>query len=104
MAGRRIDRAEVVKVARLAGLELGEGEIDALTIDLARVLDHFRSLERIDTRDVPFASEGLSAAAPLREDVVRPGLSRDEALANAPAHEDGAFVVPRILPSGKVGG
>jgi aspartyl-tRNA(Asn)/glutamyl-tRNA(Gln) amidotransferase subunit C len=104
MAGKRIDREEVGKVARLAGLELGEDEIDRLTADLAKVLAHFGSLERLDTRDVPPASEVLSAAAPLRPDEVRPGLAHDEALANAPAHEDGAFVVPRILTPGKAGG
>ena len=42
-----------------------------------------------------------SHAVPLtnvyREDVVRPGLTQQQALAGAPAAEDGRFRVPRIL-------
>lgn len=97
MAGRRITRDEVGKVARLAGLLLDEAEADRLAADLAKVLDHFASLERLDTEGVPPASDVLTGAAPLREDAVRPGLAHDEALANAPAQEEGAFCVPRIL-------
>jgi aspartyl-tRNA(Asn)/glutamyl-tRNA(Gln) amidotransferase subunit C len=33
----------------------------------------------------------------LRDDVVRPGLVRDDALAGAPDAEAGMFRVPRIL-------
>jgi aspartyl-tRNA(Asn)/glutamyl-tRNA(Gln) amidotransferase subunit C len=33
----------------------------------------------------------------MRDDVVRPGLTQDEALAGAPATEQGRFRVPRIL-------
>jgi aspartyl-tRNA(Asn)/glutamyl-tRNA(Gln) amidotransferase subunit C len=33
----------------------------------------------------------------MRDDVVRPGLTQDEALSGAPAAEQGRFRVPRIL-------
>lgn len=104
MAGKRITRAEVVKVAQLARLELTEAEVDTLAVELGAVLDHMASLERLDTRDVPPASEALARRAPLRDDEVRVGLAPGEALANAPAHEDGAFSVPRILATGKGSG
>jgi len=99
----RITREEVVKVARLAGLSLEEVELDRLTGELGKVLDHFASLQRLDTAGVPPASDVLSGAAPLREDAVRPGLAPGDALRNAPVQEDGAFVVPRILATGKAG-
>ncbi len=35
-----------------------------------------------------------------RPDVVRPGLTQADALANAPESEDGAFVVPPIIGGG----
>jgi aspartyl-tRNA(Asn)/glutamyl-tRNA(Gln) amidotransferase subunit C len=43
----------------------------------------------------------MSHALPLtnvtRPDVVRPGLTQEQALSGAPAAEDGRFRVPRIL-------
>jgi aspartyl-tRNA(Asn)/glutamyl-tRNA(Gln) amidotransferase subunit C len=33
----------------------------------------------------------------MRADEVRPSLSQEEALANAPESEDGRFKVPRII-------
>ena len=43
----------------------------------------------------------MSHAMPLtnvfREDVVRPGLTQEQALAGAPATDEGKFLVPRIL-------
>jgi aspartyl-tRNA(Asn)/glutamyl-tRNA(Gln) amidotransferase subunit C len=33
----------------------------------------------------------------VRPDVVVPGLSREDALRNAPKQRDGAFVIPRIV-------
>jgi aspartyl-tRNA(Asn)/glutamyl-tRNA(Gln) amidotransferase subunit C len=39
----------------------------------------------------------------LRDDVVQPSLSVDEALANAPERSGGHFVVPAIL-GGEAGG
>jgi aspartyl/glutamyl-tRNA(Asn/Gln) amidotransferase C subunit len=38
------------------------------------------------------------ASAELRDDAARDGLGRDDALAQAPDHEDGLFRVPRVLP------
>lgn len=100
----RIARAEVFKVAKLARLELTEGEVDTLAVELAAVLEHMASLERLDTEGVPPASDVMTRGAPLRADEVRPGLTPAEALAGAPATEDGAFVVPRILATGKAAG
>lgn len=106
MAGPRITREQIAKVAQLARLALTEAETERLVVDLGSVLDHVASLEGVDTRDVPPATEVRLGRAPLRADEVRPGLPRDDALANAPAVEDGAFVVPRILGGGggKAGG
>ena len=99
----RITRAEVVKVAKLARLELTDAEVDTLAVELGGVLDHMASLERLDTEGVPPATDLMTRGAPLRPDEARAGLTAAEALANAPSTEDGAFVVPRIL-AGKAAG
>ena len=101
MAARGIGRDDVVKVARLARLELTEAEIEQFTSQLGAVVEHVGRLESVDTSDVPPATHVLVARAPLRADEVTPGLSHGQALQNAPAEQDGAFAVPRILGAGK---
>jgi aspartyl-tRNA(Asn)/glutamyl-tRNA(Gln) amidotransferase subunit C len=49
---------------------------------------------------VPPTAHPLPLVNVLRPDEVRPGLDRDEVLAEAPAAEDGQFRVPRILGEG----
>jgi aspartyl-tRNA(Asn)/glutamyl-tRNA(Gln) amidotransferase subunit C len=97
MAEVRISRAEVEHAARLARLALTEAEVEQLTVDLAKILDHAALVSALDTTDVPPTSHPVELVNVLRPDVVRPGLDRTEVLAEAPAAEDFRFRVPRIL-------
>ena len=93
----RISRAEVEHAARLARLALTEDEIEQLTVDLAKILDHAALVSAIDTADVPPTSHPVALVNVFRADVPRPGLDQAEVLAEAPVAEDGRFRVPRIL-------
>jgi aspartyl-tRNA(Asn)/glutamyl-tRNA(Gln) amidotransferase subunit C len=93
----RLTRADVEHVARLARLALSDTEIDALTNDLDAILDHAAEVSALDTAGVEPTAHPLPMVNVLRPDVPRPGISRDEVLAAAPAVEDGRFRVPRIL-------
>jgi aspartyl-tRNA(Asn)/glutamyl-tRNA(Gln) amidotransferase subunit C len=93
----RISRAEVEHAARLARLALTETEVEELTTDLAKILDHAARVGALDTTDVAPTSHPIELVNVLRPDVVRPGLERSEVLAEAPAAEDNRFRVPRIL-------
>ena len=95
--GGRISRAEVEHTARLARLALTDDEIEQLTVDLAKILDHAASVSALDTTDVAPTSHPLALVNVLRPDVARPCLDRTEVLAEAPAAEDDRFRVPRIL-------
>jgi aspartyl-tRNA(Asn)/glutamyl-tRNA(Gln) amidotransferase subunit C len=91
-----ISLEEVRRIARLAHLAFGPEEQERFTRQLSAILDHVRSLDRLDTRNVePTAHAGTGAM--LRDDVVVPPLDPDEALANAPESERGLFKVPRVL-------
>ncbi|MCR4399043.1 MAG: Asp-tRNA(Asn)/Glu-tRNA(Gln) amidotransferase subunit GatC [Firmicutes bacterium] len=94
-----ISRDEVLHVARLARLELGEDEIEEYTRQLSRILEHIQKLQRLDTKDVPPTSHVLDLKNVLRADETRPGLSREEALSNAPDAVSGFFRVPKIRES-----
>jgi aspartyl-tRNA(Asn)/glutamyl-tRNA(Gln) amidotransferase subunit C len=93
----RITREEVEHVARLARLALTDVEIDALTGELGAILDHAADVSALETSDVPPTAHPLPLVNVLRPDEARPGLPRDEVLAEAPAAEDGRFRVPRVL-------
>jgi aspartyl-tRNA(Asn)/glutamyl-tRNA(Gln) amidotransferase subunit C len=93
----RISRDDVAHVARLARLHLDDEELERFTEQLGAVLEHAADIAALDIADVPPTAHPLPLVNVLRDDEVRPGLDRDEVLAQAPAVEDGRFRVPRIL-------
>jgi aspartyl-tRNA(Asn)/glutamyl-tRNA(Gln) amidotransferase subunit C len=93
----KITSDEVERVARLARLALGEAEKAALTTQLDAILAYIDALNAVDTEGVEATTTVIPMTSVLREDVVKPGLSQDAALANAPDPADGFFRVPRIL-------
>ena len=93
----RITRADVVHVGRLARLGLSEAEIEDLTAQLGDMLEHFRDIDELELEDVVPMTQPYPLTNVLREDVVQPGLDRDEVLAAAPDAVDGRFRVPPII-------
>jgi aspartyl-tRNA(Asn)/glutamyl-tRNA(Gln) amidotransferase subunit C len=95
----KLTREEVLRVARLAHLELSDAEVDLFTGQLADILAYAGDVQQIDTTDVPPTSHALASGPMWREDEPTPCLDRDEALANAPdaRREAGVFRVPKVL-------
>lgn len=93
-----IARESVLHVAELASLSLAEDEIDSLARDLDAIVRYVEQLNEVDTEGVPpLTSVGVAGA--LRPDVVQPGLTREEALAEAPHATEEGFAVPRFVES-----
>lgn len=90
----RITATDVAKVARLARLDLSPDEIERTTAQLAGMLEHFADIDALDLADVAPMTQPYQLTNVLRDDVVKPGLDRDEVLAAAPSSEDGRFRVP----------
>jgi aspartyl-tRNA(Asn)/glutamyl-tRNA(Gln) amidotransferase subunit C len=93
----RITRDDVVHVGRLARLALDEAEIEHLTAQLGDMLEHFRDIDELQLDDVVPMTQPYPLINVLRDDVVAPGLDRDEVLAAAPDAVDRRFRVPPIL-------
>ena len=95
----KLTREEVLRVARLAHLELSEAEVDLFTHQLADILAYASDVQQVNTADVPPTSHALTSGPMWREDVPAPSLDRDEVLANAPdaRREAGLFRVPKVL-------
>lgn len=92
-----IDRATVDHVARLARLDLSEGERERMRTELSNILEHVETIQSMELDDVEPTSHALPIKNVMRPDDVSPSLAPAEALANAPASEDGRFLVPRIV-------
>ena len=93
----KITRIEVEHVARLARLELTEDEKARMTAQLDAILGYIEKLNQLDTSAVEPTSTVIPMVSVMREDQVRPSLTQDQALANAPHREDIFFRVPRII-------
>ncbi len=92
-----IDDRVVSHVARLSRLNLSEEERERFGAQLGSILDYVRQLEALDLTGVPATAHAVPVTNVLRDDVPGPSLPRDEVLANAPASEDGFFVVPPVI-------
>lgn len=93
----RIDANEVLRIARLANLELTEEEIARLSVELSSILSHVEVLGSVDTSGVEATFHPLEYGGPMREDEPRPCLGAEEATRGAPGGAAGAFLVPRII-------
>jgi aspartyl-tRNA(Asn)/glutamyl-tRNA(Gln) amidotransferase subunit C len=89
-----IDRETVMHVARLARLDLRPDEVDRLTVELDAILEAVSKVAELDLADIPPTSHPLDLVNVWGDDVPRPSLPLDEALANAPAREGDLFRVP----------
>jgi len=89
-----IDRAQVLHVARLARLELSEAEVERMTAELTKVLEHIEKIAGLDLDGVAPTTHVVDVVDALRPDEPRPSLPRDVVLEQAPAVADGGFLVP----------
>jgi aspartyl-tRNA(Asn)/glutamyl-tRNA(Gln) amidotransferase subunit C len=89
--------AEVRRVAKLARIYVSEDDVAQWTRDLGRILEYVRQLNELNVEGVEPTAHAIPVANVLRCDDPAPGLSREEALSNAPAARDGLFIVPKII-------
>lgn len=88
---------DVEHVARLARLRLSPAELEKMRDQLSNILDHFQMLQQIDVSAVPPTAQVTDLINVMRADEVRPSLTREQALANAPEQQDGMFRVRAIF-------
>ncbi|WP_018682134.1 Asp-tRNA(Asn)/Glu-tRNA(Gln) amidotransferase subunit GatC [Actinokineospora enzanensis] len=92
-----ISRGEVEHLARLARLAVTEDEVDRFAAQLDQIVQAVAQVGQVADQDIPPTSHAVPLTNVFRRDDVRPGLSQQQAVAAAPAAEDGRFRVPRIL-------
>lgn len=92
-----LTRDEVLKIARLARLELSDDEVSFYQNRLARVLDYMEELKSIQTTQDAVVRHVPKDAEAFRADSVKSFGNREALLKNAPALEEGGFLLPAIM-------
>ena len=84
-------------LAQLARLEFNDAERDEIKTDLQKMIAFIDKLNELDTTGVEpllHMSENVNV---LREDEVKGSISREDALKNAPLHDEHFFKVPKVI-------
>jgi len=88
---------DVEHVSALARLEFSADEKIKLTAQLNTILEYMDQLNRLDTSNVEPLSHVVELNNVFRDDMIVPGVSREEALKNAPARTEEFFKVPKVI-------
>jgi len=88
---------DVAKVGSLARLALTEQDLARMTGELSKIVGFVSQLGEIDTTSVEPLAHPLDTRNVFRDDLPTPSLTTDQALANAPRHDDSYFLVPAVL-------
>lgn len=97
MRERYISKREVEHIAWLAHIELTEEEKELFTEQFNRILDFFKKIDEVDTREIPPKYHVLELVNVFRKDEVGEPLPKEAVLRNAPKKEDNFFKSPRIV-------
>ena len=81
----------------LARITLDEDEEKKVGKELQDILTYIDKLNELDTEGVEAMSHCFPLTNVLRKDEVKPSMSPDEIVANAPESQDGTFVVPKTV-------
>ena len=98
---QHVNEQDVRAIAEYTRIHLDDDEIAQMTIDLNEIIESLKPITEYDLEGVvptfhPIG--GLSNV--MREDVEKPSFSHAQALSNAPAKQDGCFLIPSILGEG----
>ena len=93
----KVDKETLNKIAHLARLEIKEEDEESVMKDLSEIITWVEKLNEVDTEGVePLTSMSHEVNA-LRDDEVKPHLSHNDALKQAPKKDSDYFRVPKVL-------
>lgn len=93
---KEITDKQIEHLSDLSSLALTVEEKNKMKKDLEQILTFVDKIESVDAKNQRIDSATTSLAG-LREDVVKPSISQEKALANAPAKENGAYVISKVV-------
>lgn len=92
-----VSKERTERLAWLARIELTEKEKEEFAAQLSRILESASDLEKLDLSSIEPTFHAFEQTDSLRDDVEKPCIKREDALANAKKTKDGFFVAPSIV-------
>lgn len=90
-----ITRDEARRIAKLAHIEMDEPALDRMAGEMTKILTYIDQLSEVDVSG--FDERPAAEATPMRDDTPHSPIDRELVARNAPAWEDGLFVVPKVI-------
>ncbi len=88
---------DVARIAHLARIEITADEAGRTLAQLNDIFAMIERMQAVDTTGIEPMAHPLGGGQRLREDAVTESDVREAALRNAPAAQDGLFLVPRVI-------
>lgn len=96
-----VSERDVRDIAEYTRIALTEDEVAQMTIDLNDIIESLKPITEYDLEGVEPTFHPIGTLSNvMREDVEKPGFTHEQALSNAPAQQDGCFLIPSILGEG----
>ncbi len=92
-----VTRKDVEHIAELARLKFTDEELNNFTGQLNEILAYVEKLNELDTENVEPLSHPVEGSNVFREDLVKPSITTEEALKNAPEKDEQFFHVPKVI-------
>ena len=98
---QHVTEQDVRDIAEYTRIHLSEDEIGQMTIDLNNIIESLKPITEYDLEGVEPTFHPIgSLSNVMREDVETTSFTQEFALSNAPAKQDGCFLIPSILGEG----
>ncbi len=92
-----ISTADILNVASLSRLAIDDETASEYAQDISKILTMMDTLAEVDTDNVKPLSNVHDAYQVLRADKAGPAIDRELNMSNAPAKQDGLFLVPQVI-------
>lgn len=93
-----ITRDDILKLATLGSLSLGDDEISALQIEIGNIISYVEQLDELDTSGIAPAYQVTGLENITRSDEVQTSsVSREDMLALTLESKDSQIKVPKVL-------
>jgi aspartyl-tRNA(Asn)/glutamyl-tRNA(Gln) amidotransferase subunit C len=92
-----VDAQTVRRVAHLARIAVADDEVENLKGELNAILAFVEQLSEVDVEGIEPMTSVTPMAMKMRDDTVTDGGIPDAIIANAPAHENHFFLVPKVV-------